>query len=417
MRRVTILLAATTLATFGITGVGAFATTSADTRADDDRSARKPTPAASTTAQGEFMLEKSVDNPVVADLDETLPGVSIADVVADGNREGSSCSPDVDNFTEGFCWNAGDNDTTSWYTQGTTTTEDADPSGSFEDVTALGVTWYDSADDGIDKGARISFVDWSDPSAPNYRHVLFVEPCVDDGGDGEHSCSETVNGDGEPNYQPVNVHAGGVVWRGPYLYLADTSNGFRVFDLRHLWQVSTGNNDIAGLQPDGSYHAFDYKYVVPQVFSYQQSTDGADPLRFSFAGGDRTSDPDSIVAGEYDADGTGTRLVRYPLDESSNLFSESSDGLVHASEAHTVDVQSMQGVVSIDGRFFISSSAGSSTRGNLVTLEPGGSPEWNEGVYPPGPEDFAYESDGDQIWTNTEYPGGRAVFAFDASAY
>lgn len=405
------MFAATALM-MGVAGASAAAASASwQTSASGDRG---PVGAAN---QGELMLTKSPDNPVVPELDETLPGVSIAEVIADANREGSACRPDVDHLTAAFCWNGGDNDTAAWYTQGTTTTADADPSGSFGGVTALAVTWYDNADDGIDKGARISFVDWSDPSSPTYRHVLLVEPCLDDGGGNANSCSSTVNGDGEPSFQPVNVHAGGVVWRGPYLYLADTANGFRVFDLRRLWEVSTGDNDIVGLQPDGSYHAFDYKYVAGQVFSYDQSTDGAEPVRFSFAGGDRTSDPDGIIVGEYNSEGTGTRLVRYPLDESSDLLRESDDGLVHATETHTVDLPSMQGAVSIDGRFFVSSSAGSGTRGNLVTLEPGGSPTWHEGVYPPGPEDFAYDPASDSIWSNTEYPGNRSVFAFDASAY
>ncbi|WP_033434825.1 hypothetical protein [Saccharothrix syringae] len=363
-----------------------------------------PAQAATALPAANFRLKATAYSGLIDDLDAALPNVSVPTVVADGNRAATSCSPAAANRVASFCWNSGDDDVAYWVPQGITTTADAYGEATYEGATAVLVSWYDNGTDGVDRGVRVSFVDYSTPSAPTYRHVLLVEPYT--------------NGSGQASFRAVNLHAGGIFWYGHYLYLAATGTGFRVFDLRHLWQTSTTNGSAIGRQSDGSYQAYGYKYVLPQAFAYNQSTtNGYANIRFSFASLDRTSTPDSVVVGEYANPGAGSRIFRFPIDYTDRMLTESSDGYAKATQAYDVSVQSMQGATSVNGKFYLSTSDGSGNAGDLATFTPGGSVVMHHDVLPVGPEDLSYWPAKGQLWSLTEYAGNRSVFAVRASAY
>jgi hypothetical protein len=360
--------------------------------------------AATSLVASNFRLRASGYSPLIDDLDAALPNVSVPTVVADGNRSATACTASAANRLASFCWNSGDNAVTYWFPQGVTTTADAYGAGTYEGATAILVSWYDNGTSGLDRGIRVSFVDYSTPSAPTYRHVLLVEPYT--------------RSDGKVSFRPVNLHAGGIFWYGYHLYVAATDTGFRVFDLRHIWQTSTNDGNAIGLQADGSYQAYGYKYVLPQALSYTQSTlNGYPSLRFSFASLDRTSTPDSVVVGEYGNPGDGTRLVRFPIDYTDRMLAESADGYVYGTQAYDVSVTSMQGATAIDGKFYLSTSDGTGNKGDLATFTPGGSVVMHTDTLPIGPEDVSYWGGKDQLWSLTEYPDNRSVFAVRASAY
>ncbi|HEX6076919.1 MAG TPA: hypothetical protein VFZ32_16875 [Micromonosporaceae bacterium] len=341
---------------------------------------------------------------IIADLEARLPNAAVSAVIADTNRAASACTANAEHLLASFCWNSGDNATTYWIPQGVTTTADAYETGQYEGATAILVSWYDNGTDGIDRGVRVSFVDYSTPAAPTYRHVLLVEPYD--------------RTDGRVSYRTVNNHAGGMFWYGYHLYLADTSNGFRVFDMRHIWQVSTTDPAAIGWQSDGSYQAYNYKYVLPQTLWYVGSTvNGYPALKFSFASLDRTSVPDSVIVGEYGYPGGGTRLARFPIDFSNRLFRADPDGYVRATEAYDVSVDSMQGATAVNGKFYLSTSDGDANRGDLATFQPGNPVTSHPDVLPIGPEDLSYWASRDQLWSATEWAGNRSVFAIRASAY
>jgi hypothetical protein len=350
-----------------------------------------------------FRMQATAYSSLITGLDAALPNVSVPTVVGDGNRVATACSANAANRLASFCWNSGDNGVAYWTPQGITSTADAYDAATYEGATAILVSWYDDGSDGVDRGVRVSFVDYSDPAAPTYRHVLLVEP---------------VSSGGQPSFRTVNVHAGGMFWYGYYLYLADTGSGFRVFDMRHLYQTATSDDAVIGRQPDGSYQAYGYKYVLPQVFKYTSSTAGGyAALRFSFVSLDRSSTPDSVVVGEYAYPGDGTRIVRYPIDYTTRMLPTGSDGYAHASEAYTVSVTSMQGATAINGKFYLSTSDGDGNRGDLATFVKGGSVVMHTDTLPIGPEDLSYWPAKGQLWSVTEYPGSRCVFAVKASAY
>ena len=326
--------------------------------------------------------------------------VSLDDVLSHLNRSASKVSnvSGTECFHTGFVWNSGDNDVTYWYPQGITGSADAYSSGQYNGHSISVVSWYHKPENDSStsesKGVRLSIVDVSDMNDINYRLVLLVRP-VDDGG--------------TPNFEPVTIHAGGIVWYGNYLYVADTSQGFRVFDMTRILQVQTGNTGWIGLVSDTEgYHAHNYRYVIPQVSRYRLCSSSC-CARFSFVGLDRSTSPHSLVAGEYSADSAAGRLHRWLLDEATGRLL-ATDGRIQASEVVFPGVENMQGGLSYDGRFFVSCS------GDYLGLHIGevGQATVERG-WPYGPEDLHYAPGSDNLWSATEHPGSRAVFAVKMS--
>ena len=377
-----------------------------------------PSAAAATplTASNFRYTLSETSSSLIGALDSALPNVTMGAVADDANRTPSCDSaPSVTHRTAYYCWNDGDQDTPDWYPQGITTSSDALGEGTYDGKRINLVSWYDHAEDGIDKGVRISVSNLSaSASAPPYRHVLLVEP------------SGTAS---TPSYKPVTVHAGGIMWYGNLLYVADTSGGFRVFDLDHLWQVSTGSSSAVGRQPDGSYHAFDYKYVLPQTAKFTDSTAGGyAQLQHSSVALDRTSSPDSVIVSEYrsaaDVDaGAQVRTVRVPIDYTNRYLKPASDGIIKATEAYRTDLESVQGSTAINGEFFFSQSDGSDhsnpdSDGDLHTFAaPSGSIVRHGNALTVGAEDLSYDPTRDYLWSLGEYPGYRWVYAADASSF
>jgi hypothetical protein len=297
----------------------------------------------------------------------------------------------------GFCWTDGDDAVDYWYPQGITTSRDAYESGQFDNHQIVLTSWHHKpANEGAgvpDKGVRVSFVDW-DAGRPNkYRHVLLVEPTTDAG------------------YKAVPVHAGGIVWYGNLLYVADTRNGLRIFDMNRIYAVDAADRAKIGKQPDGSYQAYGYGYVLVQV-GWARGTGAT--LRYSFAALDRASTPDSIVIGEFSKDAANPgRLVRFPLDYTDRLPRAEADGRAYGSEAYNTHLLHVQGALARDGRFWFASSNGGGGPG-LLRVWQRGTATVRTYAWAVGPEDLSYWADqasADMIWTLTEHPNRRAVLA------
>ena len=330
-------------------------------------------------------------------LAATLPVVSVADVVADHNRDAEVISASdlsrATGFARGFQWNDGDMDVDYWYPQGVTGSFDADPSGRMDGVEAVLVSWhYDPEEAGTsyDKGVRISFADTSSSDAVAYRHVLLVEP------------TGTTS---DPDIAPVEVHGGGIAWVGDWLYVADTSNGLRIFDLNRILEVSTETDDIGC--SGGTCTAYTYKYVLPQVSRYALPACGCDAT-FSFVGLDRSTSPMSLVTGQYNSDAISGTLLRWPLDEATGLLA----GGVYttAEEAWVAQQDRVQGAASRDGQWWLSCSSQSGSNGALYAVQEGDASTYTW-VY--GPEDLAVDGPNGWLWSVTEHPGERYVFAVD----
>lgn len=372
-------------------------------------------------------------------LDDELPKLGVQKLLEQANRVATpGCTPDMpEDPRRSWCFNDGDNHTTNWRPQGVTTVADAQQDLHWGDKQALLVSWYDSSkkddvDDGEDKlnkGARISFLD---PATNKYRHVLLVYPY--DGANGPTYETITTPQQGEGG----NVHAGGIVWYGNYLYVADTRRGIRVFDMRRIMDLkAAGNGDTSdkskvGLH-GGKYYGHGYRFVMPQVANWQHpdglaehppegkcNADG--PAKFSYLSLDR-SGTDKLISGEYckgasDANHYG-RVVQWPMNGDNGKPKTGGDGEWQAESAYRLPKQYVQGATSFDGRWYLSSTGGgANAHGHLQAAKPGTT---GTGVlHEDGPErdvatgvveDLSFWHGRDELWTVTEAAGNRKLYA------
>ncbi|RYP68712.1 hypothetical protein DL771_006513 [Monosporascus sp. 5C6A] len=333
----------------------------------------------------DFILTDQGDNKNLAPLSAILQDkrVNVSDVFEDGNHAmtGSSAKlaweskPDFDDFN-----------THKWVPQGISSTADALDVGTYEGIDGWLVSWH--RDD--DKSVRITFIN---KSTKKYRHALLVYPVAAD------------------NFKEVPVHAGGIVWYGSTLWVVDTSNGIRVFDMSNIWQVSSG--DGVGKNADGSYSAAGYKYVIPQIRWYKWTP--SFKFRHSFIALDRTTSPDRLILGEYQSSADlPTRMVQYELDYKTRKL-VASGTTARGVWAYCVGILRMQGAVSVNNKIFISQSNGAS-KGDLLSWVPGNLAKDNVGFFPPSPEDLSFDKRGDVIYGLTEAAGGRYILTFKRSS-
>ena len=296
----------------------------------------------------------------------------------------------------GVRWNNGDDGTEAWYPQGVTGSEDAWAAGHRRRL--LMVSWYDhDAGDGIEKGARISLVDLTDLNAARYRHLLLVVPRATAGGVSFDSLQTDAGG---------SLHAGGIVWLHPWLYVADTSQGFRVFDLDRIIEVpDTDDSSRIGVSAN-RVDAHAYRYIVPQVARYQLAPGGC-AARFSFVGLDRSAVPPVLVSGEYHRDDVEGRVIRWAVDPQTGWLLEDEPGVVRAVDAAVSGQTRLQGALTWQGDTYLSASSQTNGLGRLYRTRAG--LESRISAWPRGCEDLYLERSTDYIWTATEYPDERDV--------
>ncbi len=322
--------------------------------------------------------------------------VGMSGVVADLDRRGVRARVPGACVEWGFRWNDADVATARWWPQGITTSADA---GDPEDIgpdevdgrRLLVTSWYSKTVDGVNHGSRITVVDID---TLEYRHVLLVTPEI------------TEN---DVALRPLLVHAGGLVWCGPYLHVAGTRRGL----------FSARMDDIVRVEDPS--RAFGYRYVLPVRFGYdarsEQPEDGPrGPMRYSFLSLDRSADPPQLVAGEYGTEGMTQRLVRYPLDPVSFHLHAEEDGTSWPISLDEEGLGHMQGAAVVRGRYYVTTSHGRWRLGSLHVGTPGAFRRWPRAI-PVGPEDISYWPSQDLLWSLTEYPGRRFVFCLRRSQF
>ncbi|KAI4219071.1 MAG: hypothetical protein L6R36_008584 [Xanthoria steineri] len=339
------------------------------------------------TSDKDIQLEQGGASSLIKPLDDALPNVSVDQVVADANHEMTIKSGK-------YKWPAtkDDNefDSESWYPQGISSSVDAGDAKYNKNHLFL-VSWYAKKDK--EKGVRITFVN-TNASPPKYRQVLLVEPT------GTSS---------KPSFKTVGVHAGGIAWYSNLLYVADTDHGVRLFDIDHIYKVKDG--DGAGRQSNGDYHAYGYKYVLPQVRRYKTHGDPKDhDYTYSCLALDRTSNPPSIVFGEYyhAADGDASRVARFDLEPSTHLLKVDKDKVATAAKVLLHGEHRVQGAITVNGRYYLSQSNGDDDS-DIIGFSPGDKSSKQYRVLPPGSEDLTYDKAAATLWTLTEHPGERYI--------
>ncbi|HJR39252.1 MAG TPA: hypothetical protein VJ819_12800 [Nocardioidaceae bacterium] len=303
----------------------------------------------------------------------------------------------------GFAWDVEDRRSVRWFPQGITTSADQGDAETLSGRAVVCTSWYSQDVKGLNKGARVTFVDVTDRDAPRYRHVLLVEPVPTSSG---------------VDLRPVRVHAGGLVWHGDYLHVAGTARGIYSFRLDDIVRVpTTGDRSSLALHPDGSIDGFGYKYLLPVRFTYDaRADDGFERLRYSFLSLDRSTSPHQLVAGEYGRRSMTTRLVRYEIDPETSLLRTSSDGLARPLLLSSDGVPGMQGAAVVHGTYYVTTSSGRYGYGSLYVGQPGAFTRHAK-VLPIGPEDITYWPSRDELWSLTEYPARRYVFVMDRAEF
>lgn len=334
---------------------------------------------------------------------ETITGkATVADVVASANRNAVAANTapgSPPGFQLGFRWNAEDEASTTWTPQGISGSPDGTANGLVAGKLVVLVSFYHSpAGSDPNKGARIAFVDLSDPKLPVYRHVLLVTP---------------TGTTAAPSIAPVLLHVGGIAWFSHYLYVAATGSGFRVFDLDHLLPMKT-DQDVIGCS-GGQCRAGLYAYALPEVGAYvSQST--CDDL-FSFVSLDRSTTAPSLLTGEYcSATACATplagRLRRFELDPVTGRLS--SAPTFWPSEAFFMHQTQVQGAASVKGVHYLSSSAPAGGAGALYRVVVGKSAT---STWIDAPEDMMVDGANDRLFSLSEAVGARTVAAFGRASY
>ncbi|CAG7937939.1 unnamed protein product [Penicillium nalgiovense] len=355
-----------------------------------------------TLASKDFTLKESADNahlPVLAKYFKSKGKIaSVTAVLESGNRALSKGSPSVGNGSpaEAWAWNSGDDNTKKWVPQGITSSADAFGKGTWNDHEAWIVSWYQKGE-----SVRLSFVD---RKTHKYRHVMLVYPTADD------------------DFKPISIHAGGIMWYGNVLYVVDTKNGIRAFDLDNIWEVEIA--DGVGKTKDGKgYSADQYRYVLPQIRYYKWTPGDSSPFRFSWISLDRSDSPDTLMVGEFVRDGetfddanktpVPIRYVKYNLDATTRRLRTDDNGIATASWAYCVNIPNVQGAVSYDSKFYISRSTGRAPKeGDLFTWEQGKTATKHQGWFMAGNEDLSFNPVRKEYYTVTEYDGDRYILAY-----
>lgn len=256
-------------------------------------------------------------------------------------------------------WDAADRRDPDWWPQGISW------SGR-----VLAVSWYSKAG----HGSRVTFLDLD---TRRYRHVLLVTPTL----------------------EPVAIHAGGLVWHGPYLHVAATGRGLMTFRVDDVLRVT------------GGVHG--HELVVPLRFAYRAVTaSGTERLRYSFCSLD-PSGP-ALIVGEYGSSSQTRRLARYDVDPVTHLLVTGEDGSSYPVLTDDGAVARTQGVAVVGDRHYLTRSRGPWMPGSLHVGPPGRLRERRWAV-PMGPEDLTWSPEDDLLWTVTEHPRRRWVVALRAS--
>lgn len=341
----------------------------------------------------------------IDELPAELTRVTIADVLTDLNRSAtrinaSQLPGNTPGVRRAYRWQSGDMSVAYWIPQGITGSFDGMPSGTIGGRKVVLVSWYYSQDDDpgstVDKGVRIAIADVTDPDAVTYRFALLVEPYKEAQ---------------RANFRAVHAHAGGLAWVGDRLYVPITNNGFRVFDLSRILRLEGLEDRIGYDAGTRTYHAHGYRYVIPQIETYT-STGSCSP-RFSFVALDQTSNPPSLISGEYNATSPAGRLYRWSLDTSGALR-RTDRGRVIPADAWISAETHVQGALAHDETFWLSSSRPAGGAGALYRTQVG-APSTTLG-WSDTPEDVAFDPQAQSVWSLSEGLNARYFFEVALSA-
>lgn len=430
---------------------------------------------------GDFTLSAGAMNAEtssrVSRLDAVLPKQGVQDLLVAANRTmvpwctgsdpfGRAPAPDMK-----YCLDGDDSKSTEWIPQAVTGVSDAKDNelwGQAGNIQMFGS--YDGDDPGRhkpgssvgnctesdlkasdacnQKGVRVTFSQSrTNPAGGSpeikYRHVLLAWTYKNSA---DHISFDGLHASEDPIQK--GVHAGGMVWYGNYLYLADTRNGIRVFDMRKIMDLNPDGDattkDPMGADTDGVrttadvrtktkvgrhknvWYSFGYRYVMPQVAAWKFKATQSNPRSPSFAcvssgapkasylSLDRTTVPDRLLMGEYCRPQVGGhpsahypstgRIASYPV----AALEQRSGAVAAQGWANYLPLPDggAQGAAAHNGKLYVNVSRGKNLNGHLHRAA------WDKSALtltgPPmesatGLEDLYVERGSGRLWSISEH--------------
>ena len=269
-------------------------------------------------------LRRTEENVAEIDALATLVGgrAGLGAVLDDLDRRGRRGWAPGLKSRRAFTWDRADRRTTQWWPQGISTSADASDTELVHGRRLVVTTWYAKDLGDGNHGSRLSFVDLA---TRRYRHVLLVVPRLVDGG---------------VRVEPLEIHAGGLAWHGPWLHVAATAAGLFVFHVDDIVRVPEQAPESVRVAGE------EYRYLLPVRFAYEARTDdGHERLRYSFVSLDRASSPPQLLAGEYGRGRQTRRLAHFALDPDSRFVAPGDDGACRPLRLHDEGIGQAQGVV------------------------------------------------------------------------
>ena len=171
-----------------------------------------------------------------------------------------------------------------------------------------------------------------------------------------------------------------------------------------------------GLEDD-RVSSYGYRYVLPVRFAYRADDRrgaGAAALLVPVAGPERVARRSWWSASTATAAQT-RRLARFPLDPETLFLAEGEDGVSRPLVVDDGGVVRTQGAAIAHGRWYLTALAparGSPARSTSAGPAPSARYRW---ATPMGPEDIAWWPSTDLLWSVTEHPRRRWVYAMKRS--
>jgi hypothetical protein len=355
-------------------------------------------PTAIPSSQFEISARYGIYDSLIAALPARLGLVrrTVSEVMDDANHGRAPITDPatraLPGFVDGFRFDNGDNTTCRSFPQGVTTTRDSSGAipGTYDGRRLVVVSWYTKNACGGGTGTAdswVSLVDWDSHFPNRYRKVLLVRPA----GTPTH-----------PTLRDLPIHAGGVVWYGNYLYVADA--GLQVFDMRRIYRLP---------HPRPS-QLHGYKYVLPAVGRIADVSTAKPRITWSTISLDRRDR--SLVVAEFTCPTKCTssthvrpaRAARFPFVRGRTTFAARTK----ASQALALPWFYVNGVASHHRRWWFN------TLGQLKYWTPSGGVTTHAWLR--HSESISYAEDRtrpDLLWSATESPGRRNVFAVEQQDY
>jgi hypothetical protein len=251
---------------------------------------------------------------------------------------------------------------------------------------------------------------------------------------------EPISDGAQPDFKPIQTHAGGIVWYGDFLYVTAAQDllVFRMSDLMdlHAQPSSVGAAELRarassttlrdamehdredapttryGRRKSGRYTAGDFRYILPLLGRYELSDDSAYKSHFDSLGLDRSTDPPRLVSARWrkSASELGKTIICFwDLDSDVGRSRWEAACVVLSNELYIQGIHARGTTV-----WLFLSEQGDIHR--LLRREIDGS-FWQESSWnwPRYGECLTYAPQSDHLWNVLEEPGNRVCFCIHRS--